>query len=67
MNQKEPQVMMTIFDASTYLGLSVFSMRKLARERMIPCGKIGRQWRFKKEDLDEFLRSQYGGGDGGPT
>lgn len=51
--------MMSIFDAATYLGISVFSLRKLAREGRIPAGKVGRQWRFYKEDLDAFLREQY--------
>ena len=51
--------MMSIFDAATYLGISVFSLRKLAREGRIPAGKVGRQWRFNKEDLDGFLREQY--------
>ena len=52
--------MMSIFDAAKYLGISVFSLRKLAREKRLPAGKVGRQWRFRQEDLDEFLRQQYG-------
>ena len=55
--------MMSIFEAATYLGISVFSLRKLAREKRIPCGKVGRQWRFRKDDLDSFLQSQYGASD----
>lgn len=55
--------MMSIFEAAEYLGISVFSLRKLARDKKIPSGKVGRQWRFRKDDLDDFLRSQYGGGD----
>ena len=55
--------MMSIFEAAEYLGISVFSLRKLAREQRIPSGKIGRQWRFRKEDLDAFLQSQYGAAD----
>lgn len=56
--------MMSIFEAAEYLGVSVFSLRKLAREKKIPAGKVGRQWRFRKDDLDSFVRSQYGGDDG---
>ena len=55
--------MMSIFEAAEYLGISVFSLRKLAREKRIPCGKVGRQWRFRKDDIDSFLQSQYGAGD----
>lgn len=51
--------MMSIIEAAAYLGVSTSSLRKMARERRIPCGKIGRQWRFQKDDLDAFLRSQY--------
>lgn len=51
--------MMSIFEAAKYLGISVFSLRKLARERRVPAGKVGRQWRFRKEDLDSFLMEQY--------
>lgn len=52
--------MMSIFEAAQYLGISVFSLRKLAREQKLPAGKVGRQWRFKQEDLDKFLKQQYG-------
>lgn len=51
---------MSIFDAAKYLGISVFSLRKLAREQRIPAGKVGRQWRFRQDDLDKFLKQQYG-------
>lgn len=53
--------MMSIFEAAKYLGISVFSLRKLARESRLPAGKVGRQWRFRQEDLDAFLKNQYGG------
>jgi excisionase family DNA binding protein len=52
--------MMSIFEAAKYLGISVFSLRKLAREKRLPAGKVGRQWRFRQDDLDTFLKKQYG-------
>ena len=55
--------MMSIFEAAQYLGISVFSLRKLAREKKIPAGKVGRQWRLRKDDLDSLIRNQYGGED----
>lgn len=55
--------MMSIFEAAEYLGISVFSLRKLARDKRIPSGKVGRQWRFRKDDLDAFLQNQYGAPD----
>ena len=51
--------MMSIFEASEYMGLSSSTVRRLARDKEIPAGKVGRQWRFHKEDLDQFLTQQY--------
>lgn len=53
--------MMSIYEAAKYLGVSAFALRRMARERKVPAGKIGRQWRFRKEDLDLFLQQQYEG------
>lgn len=55
-------MMMSIQEAAKYLGLAEESVRYLARAKRLPCGKVGRLWRFHKEDLDNFLRSQYQGG-----
>jgi excisionase family DNA binding protein len=53
-------MLLTIEDAATYLGLSTDSVRYLARLKRIPGAKVGRTWRFLKDDLDTFIRSQYG-------
>lgn len=45
--------------AADFLGVSTETIRILARNKRIPAGKIGRQWRFQQEDLIEFVRSQY--------
>jgi excisionase family DNA binding protein len=50
---------MSIADASKFLGVSVHSVRHLARNGQLPAAKIGRCWRFYKEDLESFIRSQY--------
>lgn len=52
-------MLMSIQEAAKYLGLAEESVRYLARARRIPCGKVGRLWRFNKDDLDNFLRKQY--------
>lgn len=38
-------------DVSQYLRLSEDTVRNLARNQEIPAIKIGRSWRFKKEDI----------------
>ena len=45
--------------AAEFLGVSTETIRILARNKRIPAGKIGRQWRFQQEDLIAFVRSQY--------
>lgn len=52
-------MLMSIEEASQYLGMSEETVRYLARSKRIPAGKIGRKWRLNKDDLDSFLREQY--------
>jgi len=46
---------MTIEEASKYLRIPLSSLYKLAQERKIPCQKVGRHWRFRKETIDRWL------------
>lgn len=47
--------LLTPEEAAAYLGLHVETVRKMARQRRIPCSKIGRYWRFRPVDLDDFV------------
>lgn len=47
--------LLTPEEVAFYLGLHVETVRKLARQRRIPCTKIGRYWRFRAADLDDFM------------
>ena len=49
-----PQVL-TIYEASDYLRIPLSSLYKLAQEGKIPCQKVGRHWRFRKETIDRWL------------
>ena len=46
---------LTIMELSEYLKISRSTLYKLVRERKIPCQKIGRHWRFRKESIDRWL------------
>jgi excisionase family DNA binding protein len=46
---------MTISETSEYLRIPLSSLYKLAQERRIPCQKVGRHWRFRREALDRWL------------
>ena len=53
---------LTIDETSHYLRIPLSSLYKLAQEGKIPCQKVGRHWRFRKEAIDRWLeeRSQTG-------
>ncbi|MHB0966149.1 MAG: helix-turn-helix domain-containing protein [Bellilinea sp.] len=49
-----PQVM-TIEETAVYLRVPLSSLYKLAQDGKVPCQKVGRHWRFRKETLDCWL------------
>ena len=49
-----PQVL-TIEEASKYLRIPLSTLYKLAQDGKIPCQKVGRHWRFRKERIDNWL------------
>jgi excisionase family DNA binding protein len=53
--------LMNVDEASQYVGLSQFTVRRLARNGVLPAAKIGRAYRFKREDIDSYIRTQYKG------
>jgi excisionase family DNA binding protein len=57
--------LMNVEEAAGYVGLSTFTVRRLAKQGSIPAAKIGRAYRFKREDIDSYLRNQYKGGSNG--
>ena len=54
MTESFPDVM-TIQETSSYLRIPISSLYKLAQEGKIPCQKVGRHWRFRKEAIDRWL------------
>ena len=47
---------LTISEAATYLKLPVSTLYRLVERRAIPGHKVGRQWRFQRPVIDEWLR-----------
>jgi len=45
----------TIEELSEYLKIPKATLYKLAQEGKIPCQKVGRHWRFRKEAIDRWL------------
>jgi len=54
--------LMNVEEAADYVGLSSFTVRRLAKNGSLPAAKIGRAYRFKREDIDSYLREQYTNG-----
>ena len=46
---------LTIDEAAAFLKLHKKTINKLALARKIPARRIGRQWRFSRSRLEEFL------------
>jgi excisionase family DNA binding protein len=46
---------MTIREVANYLKMTEKTIYKLAKERKIPAFKVGGNWRFKKEAIDEWI------------
>ncbi len=55
---KPQEQIMTLREVAKYLGLHAMTVYKLTREGRMPAAKIGGQWRFKRDVLDEWLESQ---------
>jgi excisionase family DNA binding protein len=46
---------LTIDDLSYYLRIPKSTLYKLVQEGKVPCQKVGRHWRFRKEVIDRWL------------
>ena len=55
---KKNEQIMTLREVAQYLGLHIMTVYKLTREGRVPAAKIGGQWRFKLDILDEWLEAQ---------
>lgn len=53
--EREPDDILTINELSDYLRVSRSTLYKLAQEGRVPCQKVGRHWRFRKETIDRWL------------
>jgi len=46
---------MTVTEVAEYLRIPRASVYKLAQQGRIPCQKVGRHWRFRRQALDSWL------------
>ena len=57
MESKITENFISIEDAATYLNIKSVTLRKWVKEKDVPAHKIGKQWKFKRSELDEWIDS----------
>ena len=57
MNEQTDEIM-TLEELSIYLKIPKSTVYKLVQEGRIPGQKLGKQWRFGKKAIDEWLNNQ---------
>lgn len=58
MNDFLKEKWLNIAEVAEYLGVNKYTIRNwLKNDSGIPAHKIGRQWKFKLTDLDEWIKS----------
>lgn len=48
---------MTIEEVAKYFQVSKDSIYRLAQKGKIPASKLGNLWRFRKEEIDEWMKN----------
>jgi excisionase family DNA binding protein len=47
----------SIEDAAMFLNIKSVTLRKWIKDKNIPAHKIGKQWKFKRSELEEWVKS----------
>ena len=62
-NRTTDDVFLTTEEVLAYLHVSVRTVYRLVKAGRLPAVRAGRQWRFRKQDLDAWVASQIPGAD----
>lgn len=57
MSQQIAENWISITEAATHLGVKVDTIRAWIKKTDIPAHKIGKLWKFKISELDEWVKS----------
>jgi len=52
-----PEIM-SLQQVADYLGLHYLTIYRLIQEKKIPAAKIGGSWRFRKDILDKWIKTE---------
>ena len=53
-----PTDILTVKELHRYLKIPTPTLYALAQNGRIPAAKIGKHWRFRRTDIDEWLKAQ---------
>jgi excisionase family DNA binding protein len=53
----EPERWLSVEEISKHLGVSKETIYRWVEKRKIPAHKLGRQWKFKVSEVDEWVTS----------
>jgi excisionase family DNA binding protein len=54
MTEQSPEIL-TIEEAADYLRVPLSSLYRIAQSGRIPCQKVGRHWRFRRQALERWI------------
>ena len=57
MNLENTERWIGVDEAAEYVGVKPSTIREWIKKTDIPASKIGKQWKFKKSELDEWVKS----------
>jgi excisionase family DNA binding protein len=50
------EILLTAHQVARYLRIDKFTVYRLVSQKKLPAFKVGNQWRFKRQLLDEWLK-----------
>ena len=57
MDKRKVESWVRLEDVAEYLGVNKDTIRNWIKKTDIPAHKIGRQWKFKLSEVDEWVKS----------
>ena len=55
--QREPREILNLQEAADYLGVSSKTFQKVLRTGQVPGRKVGREWKFSRQALTDWIGS----------
>ncbi len=57
MNSSVTENYISVEEAAQYLDIKPVTLRRWIKDKGVPAHKIGKQWKFKRSELEEWVKS----------